>query len=192
MRLFWAVNLPDDLKRKLSGLQSRLRETPANVKWVEQHNLHLTVRFLGEVDAGRVDEITRAAREALAGLSGFSLQLSGLGFFPGPNKPRVVWIGVQGNLVKFRELYNRMETGMAGIGLAGDGKRFSPHLTLGRVRVPQAAAELVSKAGDVACEFGIIGEVKVAAVDLMESRLTRKGPVYTVLNTLCLADRGQV
>lgn len=192
MRLFWAVNLPDDLKRKLSGLQSRLRETPANVKWVEQHNLHLTVRFLGEVDAGRVDEITRAAREALAGLSGFSLQLSGLGFFPGPNKPRVVWIGVQGNLLRFRELYNRMETGMTGIGLAGDGKRFSPHLTLGRVRAPQAGAELVSKAGDVACEFGIIGEVKVAAVDLMESRLTRKGPVYTVLNTLCLADRGQV
>lgn len=185
-RLFWAINLPDELKRKFFGIQSWLREVPADVKWVEQHNLHLTVKFLGEVDAGLIDDITRAVEESVAGSGEFILEFADIGFFPGPQRPRVIWVGVRGEVQKFRLLHDRVEESMARLGFASEGARFSPHLTLGRLRSPRGARELVSKARAIAGESGVIGRVRVAAVDLVESRLTRTGPLYSVLATLKL------
>ncbi|AGL00878.1 RNA 2',3'-cyclic phosphodiesterase [Desulfallas gibsoniae] len=180
-RLFWAINLPVDLKRKLGNLQSCLKTAPVNIKWVEQHNLHLTVKFLGDVDDSRVSEITRAVNEAAGGLGSFKLELSGIGFFPGPRRPRVIWVGVQGEVHKLRLLHRRVEECMAGLGWDSNSQGFAPHLTLGRLRTPQGGEMLAGKADKLASQLGVIGSLTVSGIDLMKSRLTRNGPVYQVL-----------
>ncbi|WP_449241229.1 RNA 2',3'-cyclic phosphodiesterase [Desulfoscipio gibsoniae] len=185
-RLFWAVNLPVDVKRKLVNLQSYLRTAQANVKWVEQHNLHLTVKFLGDVADSRISEVVRNVNEAAAGTGVFTLTLSGLGFFPGSRRPRIIWVGVQDELHKFRLLHKRVEECMAVLGWASDSQSFAPHLTLGRLRTPRDGQVLVSKADKLCGDLGIIGDITVSGIDLMKSELTRKGPVYQVLASVQL------
>lgn len=187
LRLFWAVNLPHSLKQKLFGIQSRLREVPADVKWVEQQNFHLTVKFLGDVNPSKTNEIIKSVREAVSGLGDFELEIAGLGFFPNSQRPKVIWAGVHGEVRKFQELYYRVEKSMDFIGHPSDSKRFSPHLTLGRLRSAQGSFELVQKAQVTEKETDVISKVKVDTIELMESQLTRKGPMYTVLETLKLA-----
>ncbi len=178
VRLFWAVNLPDGLKRRLFGIQSRLRVLPADIKWVEQQNLHLTVKFLGDVEVERISEIARAGGDAVAATGTFALELAGIGFFPGPQKPRVIWVGVHDREQKFRHLHDKVEESMSTLGFVTESKKFSPHLTLGRVRSLKNGSELVHLARETAREFGAIGTFTVDSVVLMQSKLTRKGPIY--------------
>ncbi|TYO97279.1 RNA 2',3'-cyclic phosphodiesterase [Desulfallas thermosapovorans] len=185
LRLFWAVNLPEDIKAGLAALQSDLRTAPVNVKWVEKHNLHLTVKFLGDVEDARIDEIVRVVDEAVHGTGGFELQLSGLGFFPGPRRPRVIWVGVHGEVQKFHRLYRRVEECMTALGWA-DGQNFAPHLTLGRLRSPQGSDLLVRRAREIGDDRGNIGGLAVSSIDLMKSRLTSRGPVYQLLASVRL------
>lgn len=185
LRLFWAVNLPIEIKRKLASLQASLRTTSLNVKWVEQQNLHLTVKFLGNVDGSRVGKITKAVNEVSAGTGSFDLALSGLGFFPGPRRPRVVWVGVQGEVDKFRLLHGRVGKCLATLGWAPDNQSFSPHLTLGRLRTPLDGEVLVSKVNEDRSDWNV-GDINVSSIDLMKSQLTPKGPIYQILESIKL------
>lgn len=180
-RLFWAVSFPEEIKRKLYGLQSRLREVQADVKWVEQQNLHLTVKFLGEVERSGIDDILQTVQGAVAGTGTFTLELAGTGFFPGPRNPRVIWVGVRGQVDKFRHLHQCVDASLAVLGFAPDSRRFSPHLTLGRMRSPRGSDALVNRARQVAEELGSLGTVEVSTIELIASRLTRGGPVYSLL-----------
>ncbi len=185
LRLFWAVNLPLGVKMKLAGLQAYLRTSPVDVKWVEQQNLHLTVKFLGDVESSRVSEITRAVNKVAAGTGGFQLELSGIGFFPGTRRPRVIWVGVQGEVHKFRMLHKRVEECLVALGWELDSQSFAPHLTLGRLRTPRSGEVLVNKADDV-CANWSAGGITVSGIDLMKSQLTPKGPIYRVLESIKL------
>ncbi len=185
LRLFWAVNLPLEIKRKLAGLQAYFQSTLANVKWVEQQNLHLTVKFLGAVDDRRVIEITRAVAEATVGTGSFELSLGGLGFFPSPRRPRVFWVGVQGELDKLRLLHQQVEECLAALGWALDSQTFVPHLTLGRLRTPQGSEGLVSKVDEIGSDWGV-SSITISNINLMKSLLTPKGPIYQVLNSIRL------
>ncbi|KAF1084064.1 2',5' RNA ligase family [Sporotomaculum syntrophicum] len=185
LRLFWAVNLPLEIIRKLAVLQAYLKSTPANVKWVEQQNLHLTVKFLGVVDKMRVGEIISTVAEATAGTGSFELALGGLGFFPNPRRPRVLWVGVRGDVDKFRLLHQQVEECLAAFGWALDKPNFAPHLTLGRLRTPQGSEGLVRKVDEIGSNWGVSG-ITVSTIDLMKSVLTPKGPVYQVLNSIKL------
>lgn len=185
LRLFWAVNLPEDIKTGLAMLQSDLSTVPVDIKWVEKHNLHLTVKFLGDVEEARIGEIARVVDEAVHGTGGFELRLSGLGFFPGPRRPRVIWVGVHGEVQKFHRLHRRVEECMTALGWT-DGQNFALHLTLGRLRSPQGSDLLVRRAHGIGSDRENIGGVAVSSIDLMKSRLTSKGPVYQVLASVQL------
>ncbi len=186
-RLFWAVNLPNDVKLKLAELQVRMRRKSADVKWVEQQNLHLTVKFLGNVGRDRINEVTRAVESAVADSGPIKLELGGTGFFPHQMQPRVIWVGVRGELDKFRRLYRLVEKSLAGIGFPPENRGFSPHLTLGRVRSPKGVDDLARELEATARELACFGRVGVKTVDLMESELTSRGPVYSVLDRVKLA-----
>lgn len=186
-RLFWAVNLPADVKLKLAELQARMQRKTADVKWVEQQNLHLTVKFLGNAGRDRINEIVRAVESAVADSGLIRLELGGTVFFPHKMQPQVIWVGVRGELDKFRRLHHLVEKSLAGIGFPSENRGFSPHLTLGRVRYPRGAGGLARDLEAMARESACFGRVDVKTVDLMESELTSRGPVYSVLARVKLA-----
>ena len=112
LRLFWAVNLPREIKETLFLAGKRLREADADAKWVEENNLHLTVKFLGDADQVMVERITQSAAHRLKDFGKFSLELKGAGFFPGARSPRVFWAGLGGNVAALAELAMTVEKAM--------------------------------------------------------------------------------
>ncbi|HBX22857.1 MAG TPA: RNA 2',3'-cyclic phosphodiesterase [Desulfotomaculum sp.] len=186
-RLFWAVNLPAEIKTKLASLRSLMRGVPVDVKWVEQQNLHLTVKFMGDVDRTKINDTVQAVKLAAAGSGPISLELHGTGFFPHSRQPRVIWVGVRGEVEKFRRLHQLVEKSLIAFGFPPDGKGFSPHLTVGRVRSPKGVGDLVQKILTVTQESACFGRVDVTTIELMESELTRRGPVYSVVDGVTLS-----
>lgn len=185
LRLFWAVSLPAVVRDSLAAVQDRLKEAGADVKWVEPANFHLTVRFLGAVAPERVEVITGAVRRAAATIPCFRLGLYGVGAFPCAARPRVLWVAVGGDLDQMAQLHRQVGAVLKPLGFPPED-RFTPHLTVGRVRSPQGVDGLTPLIESLA---GLAQEVGVFAVDrlyLMESRLSRLGPQYSVLREVVL------
>ncbi|OAT85807.1 RNA 2',3'-cyclic phosphodiesterase [Desulfotomaculum copahuensis] len=181
-RLFWAVNLPPVARAALAQVQAALKEAGADVKWVEAENLHLTIQFLGETPAGRVQAIVRAVQDMVA-VGPFGLHLSGLGVFSGRDGPRVVWAGVRQGGDSLASLHCQVGEAMRPLGYIPE-KRFSPHLTLARIRSSRGVAELMQLIAALAATH--LGDITVSSVDLMQSELSRRGPVYTLLSSVRL------
>jgi 2'-5' RNA ligase len=186
LRLFWALNLPGELKTKLAGFQAELKKISPDAKWVEQENLHLTVKFLGAVESSRVPALTQAVAKSVSGLAPFRLELAGWGTFGRP--ARVLWTGVTGDLADLQELRTRVEAALVPLGFAAEKKPFSPHLTLARFRSSRNLVALREQASALAAEQGLWGEFMVDRIDLMRSTLTRQGPVYRVISAVDLTD----
>lgn len=177
MRAFLAVGLPADVRGTLSGIAVGLgRDWPARTTWVSSGQLHLTLRFLGEINTRQEDAIRTELGPALTSEAPFSFDLTQLGAFPAPSRPSVVWAGVAFSASLMR-IHAMIEKCLSNLGFKPDDKPFFPHLTLGRVkdriRVSDGAAILARHDGAVS------GTVVVDAVILYESRLTPQGPVYT-------------
>lgn len=188
LRCFIAIELPDGVKRGLRELQSRLKaQSPAPVKWVEAGNIHLTLKFLGNVAADRVDEIAGAMAEAAKGTPPFQLNVSELGVFPNPKRVQIVWVGLGGELEKLADLQQRIESALRIRGFPPENRRFTPHLTLARLRdraTPQEREKLGQLIGQT--EFDAAPGFSVNSVKLMKSQLTREGPIYSRLSSAAL------
>lgn len=186
LRLFWAINLPEDIKAKISNIQDRLKESGSDAKWVERQNLHITVKFLGEAEPGMVGEIAGAVSEKLRGYGEFRLVLEGLGFFPAAANPRVLWAGLKGDVKILKEIAGAVDQCMSGLGYPQEGRKFSPHLTLARVRSSRNLEDLVKRVGEEESSVNALGGFRALSVDLMQSNLGRQGPAYSVLRQLRL------
>ncbi len=186
LRLFWAINLPEELKTKLSRVQDGLRKAGADAKWVEPGNLHLTVKFLGETDPGLVAPVIGTVSCRLRDCRAFWLEVAGLGFFPGPASPRVVWAGLKGKEGLLEDIGRIVDESMAVHGFPRENRKFSPHLTLARIRSPKNRQELIRLVDIESPRTNGLGNFKVSSVDLMQSNLTPQGPVYTLLSRVGL------
>jgi 2'-5' RNA ligase len=185
VRCFIAIELPEGVKRGLRELQAQLKAgSLAPVKWVEPENIHLTLKFLGNVAADRIDEIALAMTEAAKGTSPFSLEVKELGVFPNPKRVQIIWVGLSREVEKLSRLQQRIESGLARLGFASENRRFTPHLTLARLRDRATPAER-EKLGQLIAEteFDAAKSFMVKGVKLMQSQLTREGPVYTSLSS---------
>jgi 2'-5' RNA ligase len=185
VRCFIAIELPDGVKRGLRELQAQLKaESSAPVKWVEPENIHLTLKFLGNVAAGRIDGIAQAMKEAVRGTPPFSLEVKELGVFPNPRRVQIVWVGVSGETEKLATLQKRIESGLAKLGFAPENRRFTPHLTLARLR-DRATPQEREKLGQLIAEteFAAAQSFSVDSVKLIKSQLTREGPIYSQLSS---------
>ena len=127
MRLFVAIDLPDNVKEQVAGLCCGL----PGARWVNPEQLHLTLRFIGEVDGGMFRDIRETLDEVQS--DPFTLQLDGVGFFPPRGKPRVVWVGLRQS-VDLSQLRNRIESRLVALGLEPETRKFSPHITLARLK----------------------------------------------------------
>ncbi|MCR4418785.1 MAG: RNA 2',3'-cyclic phosphodiesterase [Clostridia bacterium] len=180
MRLFAAVELLPELRQALRKLVGRLAMSQADVKWVEGENFHLTLLFLGEVDRELLPELSRALAEAARGVPAFHLRLEGLGTFPGPGRPRVIWVGADGGGELGRLQSRVVEQAGPFAERPPERTPFHPHITLGRVRSPRGLAGLKALLEEYREEK--VGVQEVSGFSLVESRLYRSGPVYTTVD----------
>lgn len=181
-RLFIAINVPAQALDVIERLQAELKRTAPDraIRWARPEGIHLTLKFLGDVPTGQLEDLQAALDAAVAGRSPFDLRVEGLGAFPNTQRPRVVWIGVEGNLKPLKTLRRRVEEHVSALGYSAEDRSFTPHLTLGRVqrgasrRDTNAIGELVESTMVEA-----LASWRVEAVSLMRSELHPDGTVYT-------------
>ena len=189
VRAFVAVDISQGARDALSEAAERLqRQALSSVRWVRSEGIHLTLKFLGEVDSALVDRILGALEPAARGTGPFSLGLSELGAFPSADSPRVVWVGLKGDLSSLGELQVRIDRQLhADLGFAPEGRSFSPHLTLGRLRQGASGAERRRVAGAMS-QVTLSTDVSWDAreVRLIRSTLMPSGAIYDVLGSVPL------
>lgn len=184
VRTFAAVTLRGEMKSVLADASRNLFGSLKNVKPVSEENIHLTLKFLGNVDLAGTGEILDALGESLRGLDAFSYEIRGVGAFPAIKRPRTVWAGVHAEKDEFAELHRRVENASLEMGFGRDKKQYHPHLTLGRVKRPGGLESLVEGMEKLA-DFQF-GRDEVSCVRLMMSELTSAGPIYTELGNVSL------
>jgi 2'-5' RNA ligase len=182
IRSFFAFDIEDQtIIRRLTEVQAMLTNTGADLKLVKPQNIHLTIRFLGDIHPPMVDAIYEEMKQL--SFSPFTAELEGIGAFPKPNYPRVVWAGIRKGAKELTDVFEQLEPRLRGLGFKPDTKGFSPHLTIARVRTGRnkaGLAELIRELEDY--EFGTI---KVECLRLKKSDLTPRGPIYSNLREVC-------
>jgi len=181
IRSFVAVDLSNDhVLQNIIETQQMLSRTGGDLKLVEPQNIHITLRFLGEIRQELVQEIIEQMKEIR--FSAFKAEFRGLGVFPSLNRPRVVWIGIEQGAEKLAGIFETLEQRLRTLRVEPDRRGFTPHLTIARVRSGRnrdELARLVSEMQDK--EFG---SINVNSVRLKKSTLTPSGPMYTDLYEL--------
>lgn len=181
MRVFVAIELSDDAKRALAALIQSLRSRRIDgLRLVRPEGIHLTLKFLGNIDASRVPRIAAALAAASARHTPFRLTLTAPGFFPNADRARVLWIGVGGELRPLIDLQRDVDQTLAALGFAAEKRPFNPHLTIARMRDNAARADR-RRAADALAAYPLPPGIAVNAnaVSLMQSELRPGGAVYT-------------
>ncbi len=174
------INNPAVLQ-KFTEAQDSLTRTGADLKLVAPRNIHMTIRFLGDISATRIDSVHESMKKT--DFSAFTCQIHGLGVFPHLGHPRVVWAGISKGSEELTRIANQLETELRQLGFRPDPKGFSPHLTLARVRTGRNKAELARCIQEMEdYEFGV---VKADCLRLKKSLLTPQGPIYSTLREVC-------
>lgn len=189
MRLFWAVNLPEEIKANLQKTQENLHAFGTAARWVTPQNLHITVKFLGETDKNQVSKIVDLANRELRAIPPFCLEVSGLGFFYSHSGPRVLWASLQGELQVLKKIASKLEESMAICGFSKEKRPFAPHLTLARISSSKDVSDLVQAVKEQSPHVQGLGRFTVTSVDLMHSILQPQGPVYNRLASVQLSTQ---
>ncbi len=180
LRLFIAVELPEEVLRYIGRTVEELRRHGIpGIRWVRGEGVHLTLKFLGDASEEQVPGILSAMRDAADGTSPFVLQVQGAGAFPSLRNPRVLWLGVEGDMGPLLLIYERLEKALEAQGFARETRAFSAHLTLGRVngRLSPTPLEKLADAMEGLRTTPPLA-LPVAALSLMESQLTPSGAIY--------------
>lgn len=173
MRLFFCLELSPQVRAQLARLAVELRPRVRGAKWVEEENLHVTVRFLGETGEDLLPELGRLGREVAREIAPFEILLDRLGAFPSPSRARVLWAGTGDDAGAFAVLAAKVEEGVQGLGFPPERKLALPHVTLARLRIPQDLASLLG--GTPVAPL----RASIENLTLMESELRPEGPRYT-------------
>jgi len=183
MRLFVAIDIPEDVRSAIAGLVSKLRPACRNARWVRLEGLHVTLKFIGETSLEGCDAI-QAALASIHSRAPFSITFRGLGFFPDERRPHVLWAGVKGG-TELAALAGEIEAALAALGVPLEEREFNAHLTLARMESPrilEAFQDAVKKAGRLS-----FGRATVEEFHLYQSVLKPGGAEYTRLATFSFA-----
>jgi 2'-5' RNA ligase len=184
MRCFIAIELPPSIRQTITAVSARTRERPVKAQWVKSENLHLTLRFLGDISNEQAVRVGDALAEACPSLKPFSLRIQRVGAFPNSSRPNVVWVGarpLEGGLLA---CHDAAEVAAQSIGLAKESRAYHPHITVARIRNGKAKKGW-AKVLEAEQNFDG-GAFTVAAVSLFQSRLTPQGAIYTRLRNIPL------
>jgi 2'-5' RNA ligase len=182
IRSFIAFDIEDErIRRRFSEAQQMLVNTGADLKLVKPENVHVTMRFLGNITLHMVDAVHEAMQKV--SFTPFEIEIRGLGAFPRLQHARVIWAGIRRGREQLEKIFNQLEPELRKLGFRPDPKGFSPHLTIARVRSGRNKAELIHRIKESTdYEFGV---VKAECLRLKRSTLTPKGPIYSTLREVC-------
>lgn len=184
IRAFFAISLPLEFKEEIARLQDILKKTRAEVKWVRPESVHLTLKFLGQVAEDIIDPLAEAASVKASQTPALTLTLKGTGVFPGPKRPRVAWLGLAGDVGKIIDLQRGIEEAAEKFGFAREKRKFSLHLTLGRIRSSKGIKEFITELDRLDPQPL---EFMASEVVLFRSELKPTGAIYTPLKKLPLS-----
>lgn len=188
VRTFIAIDLGKAIRDRLVALQNNFAKDTSGVKWVGPDNLHVTLLFLGEVDDRELPALCRAVGEVTQTLPAFSISVEGAGCFPNPRRPHVLWVSVGAGAQQVVALHDALEPPLLALGCyRREERKYSPHVTLGRLRSQQAPpgfAQAVTK-----YQTWKAGEIVVHEIHVMSSQLTPQGPNYAVLSRARLSGQ---
>lgn len=181
MRTFIAIPLPVECRTMLEQLQRTLRSFQADVRWVSTASIHLTLKFLGEVDPRKISPLTEALKNSVKSEQPIALRLHGLGTFPNLRNPRVFWCGIDGDTTELAQLRNQVEDACESVGFPREERSFAPHLTLGRVtdkRNLQPLLDYIKMGSDLEARF------HADCFHIYKSILKPQGAEYSILSTI--------
>lgn len=185
IRAFIAIELPVNIIDSIKNIQAELRDESNKVTWVKADNIHLTLKFLGNIAVDTIDKIEAAMKNAADDIHSFTLSVKEAGAFPSMMSPRVVWIGVKENRgANLYQIYCNLEDNLSALGFEKEARGFEPHLTLGRIRFlknKQLFKERLLKLKERE-----LGQLTVNSICLFKSRLNPEGAVYTKLKEIRL------
>jgi len=195
IRAFIAVELPDELRRALAAVQTRLKERVAyalnpgvKVQWVRPESLHLTLKFLGDIEEAQVPVIGEALERVARAQRAFVVDAVGAGVFPEIRAPRILWVGFTGTTDKLVQLAAAVESALASGGFPSENKPFAPHLTVARIKEGQRDLGRALASGKFLELVTQVGTLPVRSIALMRSELNPSGSVYTRLHEAALKE----
>lgn len=178
IRSFLALDPPEAIRREIGKVQERLRKMiRGDLRWVRTESIHLTLKFFGDIPRNAVPGISAAAGGVAAGFAPFDLSIGGVGVFPDIDRPRVVWLGMNGEVERLAAFQQELERAIQAIGFPREERPFRPHLTLARIKSPKGVmglAQVLERGGDYAA-----GRFTAAGLVLFKSDLTPGGAIYS-------------
>jgi 2'-5' RNA ligase len=187
IRTFIAIEIPRETKELLAWIQEQLKQSRARVRWVRTDSIHLTLKFLGNIHSSKVDDIATAVAQAVSNQSPLGFCAAGLGCFPSKRNPRVIWVGVQGEVERLGQIQSRLESGLERLGFTREKRPFHPHLTIGRLKDKRRCQELIETMDSL--KLPEFNSFDVAEIILYKSDLKPTGAIYTKLHRMSLAGR---
>ena len=174
LRAFLAIDVDEDLKAKMYKIIKEFKQIDANIKYVDLENLHLTLKFFGDIDTEGIDLLTSKIENVVSGFDKFPIKIKGCGAFPNTNRIKVIWLGIDEDTI-VKRLHDELDKEFVQLGFEKD-KKFSSHLTIGRMKNAKGKDKVksaIEKYGEVE-----IGEMCVDKIILKKSTLTPQGPIY--------------
>lgn len=182
IRTFIAIEIPEQVKTKIAALQNQLKKENERVSWTKSDNIHLTLKFLGNVEENQIELMAQKLHKALQNVSSFHFAVKNLGGFPNLKRPRVLWVGIEEPTHQLSALAKKIEDALAEMGFPKEKRKFSPHLTLGRVKTA-LSRKFLQKFTQLSLEAGT---VQVEEVVIMKSTLKPTGAEYSPLKRIKL------
>ena len=189
IRSFIAIELPTGTRSSLEGITGKLKASAGDVRWVKTDDIHLTLKFLGDVEEERIPDIGGCIEQCVMGITPFTIAVRGMGAFPSDHSPQVIWIAAADESGTLSRMQLSLEDGLARLGFKKEKRPFSPHLTLGRLKSPRgkdAVRRALTEFKNADC-----GSCTADAVCLFKSELKPGGAVHTRLIS-CLLQHPQL
>lgn len=186
-RIFVGVDITDEARRAAAAYIDDLRSNFSDVRvgWERPEKLHLTLKFVGDVPTSRISELSAAVAGVASRHRNFELSIDGTGVFPSTRKPRVLWLGVRDETSSLTRIQSEIETEFEKLGIEKENRKYSPHLTIARIREPERSRDLAEE--HAAASFAPV-TFRVPAIVVFESKLQPSGSIYSKVAEKSLAD----
>jgi len=181
IRTFIALEIADVIKEQLTHIQRQLMNKGAELKWIKKENIHLTLKFLGEIDENNHNKIFELMNHASENAGSLNLSLSELGMFPDEKRPNTIWVGIGGEVEEVRQLAERCDYYLSTIGFEKSKNNFKPHLTIGRIKKITNKKQFISEVNDIKVSRAAF---RVKKLHVVKSELMPAGAVYTNIHTI--------